>query len=42
MRVWGAAHQLRVEFGQARLAIVVEDKDGVDHCGYFGRGIITS
>ena len=27
------AHELGVEFCEAGLAVVVEDEDGVDHCG---------
>ena len=27
------AYQLGIEFGQTRLAVVVEDQDGIDHCG---------
>lgn len=32
-------HYLGVEFGEACLAIVVEDEDGVDHLG--GRFVLT-
>lgn len=35
-----AAHQLRIEFSQSRLSIVIEDKDRIDHRDslYRGRG----
>ena len=35
-------HQLGVELGQSRLAGIVEDEDGVDHCRArdFGNGAV--